>query len=550
MRVRITLKDLYRVLRIVRICIRHGLDEFVHALQPFRPYAFIFRLLPRKSSLSLSRGERLTRALKELGPVFIKFGQMLSTRPDLIPQDISARLAELQDRVEPFPAEQAASIVESALGAPLDTHFKHFERESAAAASVAQVHFATLHDNTEVVVKLIRPGIQEIIQRDLALMKIIAKIAEAYWPGAKRFRPMEVVADYDRTINDELDLMKEAASTSQFSINFKDSSELYVPKIFWDLTSHEIMVMERIFGIPVRNVEQLEKAGINLRKLAERGVEIFFTQALSHGFFHADMHPGNIFVLEDGRYCAVDFGIMGTLSAWDKQYLAENLLALFNRDYRRVAEAHVMAGWVPPHTNVEHFESAVRTVCEPIFAKPISEISFGAFLLDLLRVARRFEMPVQPQLVLLQKTIFNIEGLGRQLYPDLNLWTTAKPFLEQWTTEQIGPKAFLKSVHRELPYLISHAPEIPGLMHQLLCKIKNEKITVNTQDQEIRSLNRSLQRLHRVTVIIALSVFIPTLLSLFPNLFAYIASTRWGGITLLLGAVSIFAGIALKRPRN
>ncbi|MCY4228116.1 MAG: ubiquinone biosynthesis regulatory protein kinase UbiB [Gammaproteobacteria bacterium] len=550
MRTRITIKDLYRALRIVRICTRHGLDEFVRALQPLRPYVFLFRFLPRKSGLDLSRGERLTRALKELGPIFIKFGQVLSTRPDLIPQDISEHLAELQDRVEPFPAEQAISIIESALGTSVDTHFKKLERESAAAASVAQVHYATLHDDTDVVVKLIRPDIRKTIDRDLALMWIVAKIAEVYWPQAKRFKPMELVADYQQTIYDELDLMREAASTSQFSINFKDSNELYVPKIFWDLTSHEVMVMERIYGIPIRDVELLTEAGISLQELAERGVKIFFTQALDHGFFHADMHPGNIFVLEDGRYCAVDFGIMGTLSTPDKRYLAENLLAFFNRDYRRVAEAHILAGWVPPDTNVEHFESAIRTVCEPIFAKPISEISFGAFFLDLLRVARRFDMPLQPQLVLLQKTIFNIEGLGRQLYPGLNLWTTAKPFLEKWTAEQFGPRSLLKTVRRELPYLINHAPEIPGLFHQLLYNLKNEQMTITTRDREIRNLNRSVQQVYRVIIMIAFGLFILAFLSLYPDTFTTIVNTRWGGIALFLGIVITFLAISLKRPRE
>lgn len=547
MRLKVRIKDLYRVLHIVRVCMRHGLDEFV---RPFPPYAFIFRFLPRKSNFDVSRGERLKRALTELGPVFIKFGQMLSTRPDLIPKDISTQLSELQDRIEPFPAEQAVAIIETAFGAPIDTYFKYFEKESAAAASVAQIHFAMLHDDTEVVVKLVRPGIEKVIERDLALMKIVAKLAHRYWAGAKRFRPMEVVSDYERTINDELDLMREAASTSQFAVNFKDSTELYVPKVFWEMTSHKVMVMERIYGIPIRDMDRLEKAGIDLQALAERGVEIFFTQALSHGFFHADMHPGNIFVLDDGRYCAVDFGIMGTLSTSDKRYLAENLLAFFNRDYRRVAEAHVTAGWVPPYTNIEQFESAIRTVCEPIFAKPIREISFGAFFLDLLRIARRFDMPLQPQLILLQKTIFNIEGLGRQLYPELNLWTTAKPFLEKWTAEQIGPVALLKTVSRQLPYLVSYAPEIPGLLHQLLHKMKNEEMVVNTQDLEIRSLNRSLQRLHRVIVQIAFGMFLLAFLSLFPDIFTAIVQNRWGGIALFLGILAIVFGILIKRPRS
>ncbi|MXZ81467.1 MAG: ubiquinone biosynthesis regulatory protein kinase UbiB [Gammaproteobacteria bacterium] len=550
MRLRATFKDLFRVLRIARVCVRHGLDEFVLALRPFRPYAFFFRLLPRKGTRELSRGERLQRALKELGPVFIKFGQVLSTRPDLISEDLSVHLAELQDRVEPFPGEQAVSIIESTYKAPVETHFKTFQKESTAAASVAQVHYATLHDDTEVVVKLIRPGIEEVIERDLALMRILADLAEEHWSEAKRFRPREIVEDYERTIRDELDLMREAANASQFKANFQDSGQLYVPKVFWDLTSHGVLVMERIYGIPIRDIGRLREAGIDLPELANRGVEIFFTQAFRHGFFHADMHPGNIFVLEDGRYCAVDFGIMGALSTSDKRYLAENLLAFFNRDYRRVAEAHVRAGWVPPDTNVEQFESAIRTVCEPIFSKPIRDISFGAFLLDLLRVARRFNMPLQPQLILLQKTIFNIEGLGRQLYPDLNLWTTAKPFLEKWTAEQIGPGALLKTVQREWPYLVNHAPEIPGLMHQLLNKLKNEKLTVNTRDTEIRSLKRTLQRLHRIIVQLTVGLFMLAVVFLFPDTVDAIINTEWGAPILVAVVVMIFLGLYAREPRD
>ncbi|HCK75797.1 MAG TPA: ubiquinone biosynthesis regulatory protein kinase UbiB [Gammaproteobacteria bacterium] len=485
----------WRLLRIVHVLVRHGLDEFVFRLQLLRPYRFVLWFLPGFwfCDRSTERGQRLREALEELGPVFIKFGQALSTRPDLIPPDIAAQLTRLQDDVPPFPGASARAVIEQSLDAPLTEHFATFDLEPLASASVAQVHAATLKDGTEVVVKVLRPGIEAVIGQDLGLLYQLARLADRHWPDSRRLRPLEVVADYDKTIHDELDMMREGANASQLRSNFPGSEIIYVPQVYWEHCRREVLVMERIDGIPIRDVGAIKKAGVDLRKLAHNGVEIFFTQAFRDGFFHADMHPGNIFVSEAGQYRAVDFGIMGTLGEKDKQYLAENLLAFFNRDYRAVAMAHLRAGWVPASTRVDEFEAAVRTVCEPIFARPISEISFGHLVVRLFQVARRFDMPVQPQLVLLQKTLLNIEGLGRQLYPQLDLWETAKPYLERWMNEQIGPKAFVRTLRRELPAVLPLLPELPGLMHELLRRQRDGELYIHTgNDAERKSLERAL----------------------------------------------------------
>ncbi len=489
------LPNIWHLYRIARVLLRHNLDEFVLALHLARPMAMLLKLVPRRwrSHHGEPRGVRLRLALQELGPVFVKFGQQLSTRPDLMPDDIHRELVKLQDEVPPFPGSEARRIIEEAYGDSLENHFSSFETESTASASVAQVHFARLLDGTEVVVKVIRPGIEPVIERDLTLLKTLADLAEAYWSEAPRLKPREIVDDYDRIIHDELNLMREAANASQLKSNFRDSDLIYVPEVFFDHCRRNVMVMEKIYGIPIRDLDAIRAAGIDLRTLAHNGVEIFFTQAFRDGFFHADMHPGNIFVSESGQYRAVDFGIMGTLNEADKRYLAENLLGFFNRDYHAVADAHIRAGWVPPDTRVEEFEAAIRTVCEPIFAKPISQVSFGTLLVDLLRIARRFRMPVQPQLVLLQKTLLNIEGLGRQLYADLDLWDTAKPFLERWMSEQIGPRAALRSLRRELPNLVTLAPELPTLAHQLLYRLKNDELVLRTRDREIAALRRQME---------------------------------------------------------
>lgn len=491
--------QLFRLLRITRVLVRHGLDDFVVALHLFAPYRFMMYLMPWRwrRRVAKPRAERLREALEELGPVFVKFGQMLSTRPDLLPEDIAGELTKLQDKVPPFSGETARNIIERAYGDALEAHFAQFDLQAIASASVAQVHPANLHDGTEVVVKVLRPRVEEVIERDLALLYTLARLAENYWSEGKRLRPVEVVEEYDKTIHGELDLMREAANASRLRGNFEGSELIYVPRVYWDHTRRDVMVMERIEGIPIRDIGRLKAAGIDMRQLAHNGVEIFFTQAFRDGFFHADMHPGNIFVSEDGQYRAVDFGIMGTLGESDKRYLAENFLAFFNRDYRAVAEAHLRAGWVPRDTPVEEFEAAVRTVCEPIFAKPISEISFGRLVMRLFQTARRFNMPVQPQLVLLQKTLLNIEGLGRRLYPELNLWETAKPYLERWMSEQIGPRAALAGIRRDLPKWGALMPELPLLAHEVLRRIRDDELVIRTHSDEIGRLRREMRAHNR-----------------------------------------------------
>ncbi len=493
------LSQIGRLLRITRVFVRHDLDEFVRALHLFRPYRLALRVVTLRwfTQPSRPRALRLREALEELGPVFIKFGQMLSTRPDLLPDDIAAELTRLQDRVPPFPGEDAEQIVAAALGAPLTILFRQFDTQPVASASVAQVHYAVLHDGTEVAVKVLRPGIEHIIERDLALLDTLARLAERYAPETRRLRPREVVNEYHKTIHGELDLMREAANASRLRANFENSALLYVPKIYWDYTRTTVMVMERVAGIPISNIAALKAAGVDMKQLAHHGVEIFFTQAFRDGFFHADMHPGNIFVSPEGQYRAVDFGIMGTLSERDQHYLAENFLAFFNRDYRAVAEAHVRAGWVDSDIRLEEFEAAIRAVCEPIFAKPLKDISFGRLLLRLFQTARRFNMEVQPQLVLLQKTLFNIEGLGRQLYPDLDLWETAKPFLEQWTRAQFGPGAFLKIFKREFPRWWRMLPETSAAAFDFLRKAGTGELSLHWQSKDLDRLRCELRRHHR-----------------------------------------------------
>ncbi|MCR4331568.1 MAG: ubiquinone biosynthesis regulatory protein kinase UbiB [Sulfuricaulis sp.] len=488
-----------RLLRITQVFVRHDLDEFVTAIHLFRPYRLLLRLAPWRlfARRGLARGVRLREALEELGPVFVKFGQMLSTRPDLLPEDIAEELARLQDSVPPFSGDESVRLIEQALGGKLDAFFSEFSRVPIASASVAQVHIARLHEGSEVAVKVLRPGIESVIERDLELLYLLARLAVRYVPDTRRFRPVEVVDEYNKTIHDELDLRVESANASRLRANFQDSNLLYVPKVYWDLTRRTVMVLERIHGIPVGNVEGLKAAGVDMRKLAHNGVEIFFTQAFRDGFFHADMHPGNIFVTPEGQYRAVDFGIMGTLGEKDKRYLAENFLAFFNRDYHAVADAHLRAGWVPAGTRIEEFEAAIRTVCEPVFARPIKDISFGRFLLHLFQTARRFNMEVQPQLVLLQKTLFNIEGLGRRLYPDLDLWETAKPYLERWMSEHMGPRAFIRALRAEFPKWWAMLPEIPALVHEGLRRASQDESARESTAREIEQLRRQLRRQHR-----------------------------------------------------
>lgn len=488
------LRQLRRLTRITRIFVKHDLDEFVAAIHLLGPYRLLLRLLPgrliRRSRAP--RGVRLRQALEELGPIFVKFGQVISTRPDLLPEDIFEELVKLQDQVPPFAGELAERIVADALGAPLHAHFRRFQTQPIASASVAQVHIAELHDGAEVAVKVLRPGIETIIERDLELMYLLARLAHRYLPDGPRLRPVEVMDQFRRTIYHELDLRREAANASQLRANFTGSSLLYVPEVYWDLTRKEVLVMERIHGIPVSNVEALRTAGVDLRQLSHNGVEIFFTQAFRDGFFHADMHPGNIFVSPQGQYRAVDFGIMGSLGEEDKRYLALNFLAFFNRDYRAVADAHLRAGWVPAGTPVGEFEAAIRAVCEPIFARPLKDISFGRLLLQLFQTARQFNMEIQPQLVLLQKTLFNIEGLGRRLYPELDLWVTAKPYLEEWARDHLGPRAFLRVLRAEGPKWWEWLPRMPSLIFETLDRANDGKLTLQWRSAEITRLREQL----------------------------------------------------------
>jgi ubiquinone biosynthesis protein len=486
----ISLSRWARLLHIHRVFVRHDLDEFVRAIHLFRPYRLWLRALPWRwfRRQRVPRAQRLREALEELGPIFVKFGQVLSTRPDLLPEDIAVELTRLQDKVPPFPGDEAIAVIERAYDRKLDEVFTQFDPVPVASASVAQVHLATLKDGSEVAVKVLRPRIERTIERDLQLLYTIARLVRRYYPEGARLRPVEVVDQFRRTIHDELDLRREAANASQLRANFEGSNLLYVPEVFWDLTRKDVFVMERIHGIPISDVAALKAAGVDMRQLADNGVEIFFTQAFRDGFFHADMHPGNIFVSTDGQYRAVDFGIMGSLGDADKRYLAENFIGFFNRDYRAVADAHLRAGWVPADTVAEEFEAAIRAVCEPIFAKPIKDISFGNLLLHLFQTARRFNMEIQPQLVLLQKTLFQIEGLGRQLYPELDLWVTAKPYLERWMREQLGPRALIRTLRREAPKWWQLVPELPTLVHEVL---QHQRARTPSQEQELEQLRRA-----------------------------------------------------------
>lgn len=472
------MKRLLRSLKILRVVARYRLDTFFDGVNlPFYLRALLL-LLPWRYTVAVEkpRGERLRLALEALGPVFIKFGQMLSTRRDLLPDDVAEELKKLQDQVPPFGGAEAQQIIEQSLGQPVTELFAEFEQQPLASASVAQVHKATLGDGRDVVVKVIRPGIERTIQKDVALLYSLAQVVQTIWADGRRLRPVEVVAEYEQTIFDELDLRKEAANGSQLHRNFADSDVLYIPEIYWDFTRSNVLVMERIHGIPVADIEQLEAQNTDMKKLAERGVEIFFTQVFRDSFFHADMHPGNIFVSRENpqspQYIAVDFGIVGSLTPEDQSYLARNFLAFFQRDYRQVAQLHVDSGWVPADTNVDAFETAIRSVCEPIFEKPLKEISFGQVLLGLFQTARRFNMEVQPQLVLLQKTLLNIEGLGRQLYPELDLWKTAKPFLEGWMKERMGPKAVYRTIKQQAPDWLEKMPHLPQLVFDALNQVR------------------------------------------------------------------------------
>ncbi|MEI7614506.1 MAG: ubiquinone biosynthesis regulatory protein kinase UbiB, partial [Betaproteobacteria bacterium] len=447
---------LFRLAKILSVASRFGIDEMVFEHEPSGRLAALSRAFFFWRQLTTPRAVRLRLSLEALGPIFVKFGQVLSTRRDLLPLDIADELAKLQDQVPPFPPDVVLAQIEAAYGRPASEVFAEFNAVPVASASVAQVHFARLHAKDgghEVAVKILRPNMQGIIAHDLSLLDTLAGLLERIWSDGKRLKPREVVAEFGKYLNDELDLMREAANCSQLRRNFADSKLLQVPEVYWDQCSTTVMVMERMHGIPISQNDALVAAGIDLSALSKAGVEIFFTQVFRDGFFHADMHPGNIFVATDevhhGKYIALDFGIVGTLTDNDKNYLAQNFLAFFQRDYKRVATAHIEAGWAPADTRVDDFEAAIRAVCEPIFDRPLSEISFGRVLLRLFQTSRRFNVEIQPQLVMLQKTLLNIEGLGRQLDPNLDLWTTAKPFLERWMNEQMGWRALVRTMKQE-----------------------------------------------------------------------------------------------------
>ena len=466
------MKQFGRLLFIVVTVLRFGLDEV--ALSVFRqPWVRAFvRLVTIGRRLDAPRGERLRRGLERLGPIFVKFGQVLSTRRDLIPLEVADELAKLQDRVPPFPAAVARALVEKAFGRTIDAVFFSFDAEPMASASIAQVHFAVLRDGREVAVKVLRPGMLEVIDQDLTLLHTLATWVDRLSADGKRLKPREVVAEFDGYLHDELDLVREAANAAQLRRNMEGLNLVLVPDMVWELCTPSVLVMQRMHGVPISQVERLRAAGVDFKKLARDGVTIFFTQVFRDGFFHADMHPGNIQVSLDpatfGRYIALDFGIIGTLTETDKEYLAYNFIAFFRRDYKRVAELHIESGWVPPQTRVDALEGAIRAVCEPQFDRPLKDISLGQVLLRLFQTSRRFNVQIQPQLVLLQKTLLNVEGLGRQLDPELDLWTTAQPFLERWMNEQVGWRGLLERLKNEAPRYAQMLPELPRLMHQAL----------------------------------------------------------------------------------
>lgn len=543
----IKFKELSRLYQINKMVIEYGLTELLSKEKIPFSYRFmrlsLFWLHNKHKDKCLA--ERLRLGLQSLGPIYIKLGQMLSTRRDLLPPEYAEQLAHLQDNVPPFCGEQALESIEEALGKPIDQLFTNFEMSALASASIAQVHTATLlEDGREVVIKVLRPNIEKTIQADLQLMRWLAQLMQRFLKEAERLRPVEVIQEYEKTIIDELDLMREGANTIQLRRNFLGSKLLYVPEIYPDYCTKNVLVMERIYGIPVSDISALEAQGTNLKLLAERGVEAFFTQVFRDSFFHADMHPGNVFVSyqhpEDPLWIGIDCGIVGTLNKEDKRYLAENFLAFFNRDYRQVAQLHVDSGWVPEETPVEEFEFAIRAVCEPIFEKPLSEISFAQVLINLFNTARRYNMKVQPQLVLLQKTLLYIEGLGRQLYPQLDLWDTAKPFLENWAKEQISPKTLYKSLKQKAPFLLEKLPELPELLYHNLSQTKAQQKQLALLTESLNKQQQKNSKGYFYLAAAATSTLICTL--------AYLQSAQ--DLALLTGIPSAFVWLLAWRHTN
>jgi len=527
------------------VLVKYGLDEIILATHLFRPLRFAFYLSPATwvhRDRSGPRGERLRLALEELGPIFMKFGQMLSTRRDLLPRDIADELEKLQDRVPPFPVEEARRIIAEAYGMPIETVFERFDETPLAAATIAQVHSARLKNGKEVVVKVVRPGIRARIQRDIEVLYAFAELANSYWREAHRLRPVELVREYEKTILDELDLMREAANASQIRRNFAGSNLLYVPEVYWDYCRKNVMVMERVHGVLINNVEELKRRGANIKRLAENGVEIFFTQAFRHNFFHADMHPGNIFVLLDDpehpRYAAVDFGIVGSLEPSDQHYLAESFAAFFDRDYRRIAQLHIDAGWIPAHVRIDELESAVRTVCEPIANKPLKEISFGQVLISLFEAAQRFDAQMQPQLMLIQKTLLQIEGVGRQLYPELDLWKTAQPLLKQWAHERWRPRNIWRQVRAQLPDLAEALAQVPPLLENAVQRAADGRLHLQVEATNLDSIRKEIREVGRrrdMTIMASIGGMTGILW------LALDADPAWPGILLTAASVAVLA---------
>lgn len=509
---------IFRLFYIIFISFKFGLDEIFLRYTPLKPLQKLLNILLFWRSINTTRGERFRLALESLGPIFVKFGQMLSTRRDLLPPDIADELAKLQDQVPPFPYADVEAIIRESFDMPVHAIFQDFEATPVASASVAQVHFAHLKDGQAVAVKVLRPNIRQVIEKDLKLLDTTAWLVQSLFSEGRRLKPREVVAEFASHTKSELDLTLEAANCSQLSRNFPDK-RLLIPEIYWDWCRTQVMVMERMIGTRVSQTDELIRKGINLQKLAHDGVEIFFTQVFRDGFFHADMHPGNIQVADDGRYIALDFGIMGSLNENDKYYLARNFLAFFNRDYRDVAVAHIESGWVPKDTDVDALETAVRAICEPIFNKPLKDISFGRTLLSLFQMSRRFGVIIQPQLVMLQKTLLNIEGLGRDLDPNIDLWQTAKPFLKRWMNEQFGWRSLVNSMQKEMPFLMKHTPQMPRLVHQYLLQQ-----TTAEKDVPIRQvIDQLIATQHKQTIWIKRIAFILLVFIAFEALSFYLA---------------------------
>lgn len=551
-----------RVLAIARVLIRHGFDELIFSTPMFAPFGFILYLLPWnwRRRQYLPRAQRSRAVLEDLGPLFVKFGQILSTRRDLLNDEFAGELAKLQDHVPPFPGAQARAIVERAYGHPLDRVFALFDETPLASASIAQVHAARLLDGHEVIVKVVRPNLRHTISQDIKLMYMLADAAERLWARGRLLKPSVVVAEFEKTLLDELDMMREAANCSQLRRNFAGSDRMYVPEVFWDYTRENVLVMERVTGLHIGDTDGLRRAGVDLKILAERGVEIFFTQVFRDHFFHADVHPGNLFILpgvngEGPRYAPVDFGIMGSLSEFDQRYLAENFSAFLDRNYRRVAELHVESGWVPSHTRVDEFEFAIRAVCEPIFDRPMKDISVGNLLLRLFQTAQRFEMEILPQLLLLQKTMVNVEGIGRQLYPELDLWRAARPSLEKFMLERVGARRLFSAFKASVPYWIDRLPELPMLTFEVLDQLKSGRLKVQTNDPKLDEIRLEIRALQRRLVLALVAVGCVVCAAIVLSVKGS-ATSQLGplplGVWLIgaLGAIAAFASLKSARRRR